>query len=306
MLTTNSGNMFCFFNRLWIFNNRPKKADNVSIIGYSHELTGKECQDSSVSWQSEKYSSIIISDGHGGEKYIRSAKGSQFACSIGKYLISSFMDTLLSDNRLYDDFTLSPAKQDELLSRLERSIIQHWNQKVESDLNEFPIENDERYLLLSDKDKQSVLRAKAKAYGATFIAAVVAGNCFFILKLGDGNVCLRKRGKARLFYGEQNELEDDRLQFNLTTSLCSSEADKEFKHCFVNTKKFGSIGGLILTTDGIINSYPREQSYLHFIGNIFKSYKRNTKESAHSELSDFLPRLSKKGSGDDLTVGIIF
>ena len=84
------------------------------------------------------------------------------------------------------------------------------------------------------------------------------------------------------------------------------EEVKEFKHCFVNTDKNYPIDGLILTTDGIINSYTSEQAYLDFMGNIFSGYKEEPLESAHAELKEFLPRLSEKGSGDDLTVGIIF
>ena len=108
-----------------------------------------------------------------------------------------------------------------------------------------------------------------------------------------------------MFFGLSDELKDDQLQFNLTTSLCSSDADKEFKHCFVNTDKDYPIDGLILTTDGIINSYTSEQAYLDFMGNTFSGYKEEPLESAHAELAEFLPRLSEKGSGDDLSVGII-
>jgi serine/threonine protein phosphatase PrpC len=72
---------------------------------------------------------------------------------------------------------------------------------------------------------------------------------------------------------------------------------------FANDKSFG---GLILTTDGIINSYTSEQAYLDFIGNIFCGYKEECEKSARAELAEFLPRLSEKGSGYDLSVGVIF
>ena len=63
---------------------------------------------------------------------------------------------------------------------------------------------------------------------------------------------------------------------------------------------------MVLTTDGVINSYTSEQAYLDFIGNIFQGYREETLEAAHNELAEFLPRLSEKGSGDDLSVGIVF
>ena len=282
-----------------------RKADNISVRGLSHVLTGKECQDSSASWQGKKYSAVIISDGHGGEKYFRSATGSRIACEVGKEVISSFMESIRKSN-LFDVFTKKSAKRDEMFSRLERSIIQRWNEEVEADSADFPFEADARFAALNDSDKESVIRTHSKAYGATFIAAVVTAHYFFVLKLGDGNVCVLKENAPQLFFGLADELKDDRLQFNLTTSLCGGDADKEFKHCFVNTDKDYPIDGLILTTDGIINSYTSEQAYLDFMGNIFSAYREESVASAHSELAEFLPRLSEKGSGDDLSVGIVF
>ena len=289
---------------------KNRNVDNISIRGYSHLLSNKECQDSSISWRGKKYSAVIISDGHGGEKYYRSAKGSEIACGIGKDVISMFMEKIRSEIGLYNDLVGNATKREKMLLQLERSIIQRWNDEIEADLSSAPFEGDERFSALSDTDKESVTKTSAKAYGATFIAAVVAEKYFFILKLGDGNVCVLKDNVSQMFFGLSDELKDDQLQFNLTTSLCSSDADKEFKHCFVNTdkdhpEKNYHIDGLILTTDGIINSYTSEQAYLDFMGNIFSGYKEETLESAHAELKEFLPRLSEKGSGDDLTVGII-
>lgn len=285
---------------------KNRNVDHISIRGYSHLLSNKECQDSSISWRGKKYSAVIISDGHGGEKYFRSAKGSEIACGIGKDVISTFMEKIRSESGLYGDLVGNATKREKMFLQLERSIIQRWNDEIEADLSAVPFEDDERFFALNDTDKESVTKTPAKAYGATFIAAVVAEKYIFILKLGDGNVCVLKDNAPQLFFGLSDELKDNQLQFNLTTSLCSSDADKEFKHCFITTDKNYTIDGLILTTDGIINSYTSEQAYLDFMANIFSGYKEETLESAHAELAEFLPRLSEKGSGDDLTVGIIF
>ena len=278
--------------------------DNVSVRGYAHIFADKECQDSSISWQGKKYSAVIISDGHGGEKYFRSAKGSEIACSVGKEVISSFMESIRKNN-FYNFFIGKTAKREEMLFRLERAIIQRWNEEIAADLSSVPLEADERFCALNDEDKESVIKTPAKAYGATFIAAVVTDNYLFVLKLGDGDVCVLKGSIPKIFFGLADELKDDNLQFNLTTSLCGSDADKQFKHCFADLRNDKSFGGLILTTDGIINSYTSEQAYLDFIGNVFGGYKEERKKSARAELIEFLPRLSQKGSGDDLSVGII-
>ena len=278
--------------------------DNLSIQGYSHILSDKECQDASISWQGKKYSAAIISDGHGGDKYFRSAKGSQIACVVGKQVISSFMESVRKNN-LYDVFAQKSSKREEMLSQLELSVIQCWNEEVTTDVLAFPFEYDEKFAALNHPEREAVEKTPSKAYGATFIAAVVTDSFLFVLKLGDGNVCILNSGELQMFYGTSDELKDDNLQFNITTSLCGSDADKQFRHCFINLHNDKSFGGLILTTDGIINSYTSERAYLDFIGNIFCGYKEQRAKSAHAELAEFLPRLSEKGSGDDLSVGVI-
>ena len=282
------------------------KADCLSVQGFSHIRAGKECQDSSLCWQEKKYDGIIISDGHGGEKYIRSATGSRVACEVGKEVLSTFMATLENNRDFRREFYTQNGEREKMLSQLERSIIQHWHERVASDLADHPLDTDDRYRTLEDGDRAALVKSPVKAYGATFIAAVLTDSCFFVLKLGDGNACLLTRDlRAQLLNHLFPQLEDDELQFNLTTSLCNSDADVAFKHCFCRLKDRRDVQGLILTTDGIINSYQSEQAYLGFIENIFAGYREQQRKDAHAELAEFLPRLSEKGSGDDLSVAII-
>ena len=282
------------------------KADCLSVQGFSHIRAGKECQDSSLCWQEKKYDGIIISDGHGGEKYIRIATGSRFACEVGKEILSTFMTTLENNRDFRREFYTQNGEREKMLSQLERSIIQHWHERVAADLADHPLDTDDRYRALEDGDRAALVKSPVKAYGATFIAAVLTDSCFFVLKLGDGNACLLTRDlHAQLLNHLFPQLEDDELQFNLTTSLCNSDADVAFKHCFCRLKDRRAVQGLILTTDGIINSYQSEQAYLGFIENIFAGYREQQRKDAHAELAEFLPRLSEKGSGDDLSVAII-
>ena len=110
-----------------------------------------------------------------------------------------------------------------MLSQLERSIIQHWHERVAADLADHPLDTDDRYRALEEGDRAALVKSPVKAYGATFIAAVLTDSCFFVLKLGDGNACLLTRDlRAQLLNHLFPQLEDDELQFNLTTSLCNS------------------------------------------------------------------------------------
>ena len=109
---------------------KNRNVDNISIRGYSHLLSNNECQDSSISWRGKKYSAVIISDGHGGEKYFRSAKGSEIACGIGKDVISTFMEKIRSESSLYNDLVGNATKREKMFLQLERSIIQRWTPRL--------------------------------------------------------------------------------------------------------------------------------------------------------------------------------
>jgi len=282
------------------------KLDYISIQGYSHILTEKECQDCSIGWQSDRYDAIIVCDGHGGDKYIRSAKGSMFACQAGKELITQFMAALDRDKKVYESFLSDCDKRDNMFRQLERSIIQKWQDTLLIDISENPLQSDPRYPALEEKDKKSINNSPAKAYGSTFICAVLTDSFYFVLKLGDGNVCALARNKrVDLLDKQRSELQDDDLQFNITTSLCNSDADQVFKHYFAKLSDYRDIQGLLLSTDGVINSFEAEKNYLNFIGNIFDDYYTRVRKDAHEELAKYLPTLSQKGSGDDLSIAII-
>lgn len=278
---------------------KDNKVANISIRGYSHILGEKECQDNSISWQEKQYDAVIVCDGHGGDKYFRSAIGSRFACEAGKKMISSFMDYVLNNDEMRTSW-------DTLLSQLEISIINEWNELVKRHFLENSFESDTRFESLGEDDKMSLRSSYVKAYGSTFIAAVLTDKYLLVLKLGDGNVCvLNGQYKVCLLDKIRRELADDQLQFNLTTSLCNSDAAKSFKHCIIPSNKPNKINAVLLSSDGVINSFSTEEAYVAFVENVFKGFKEQKLGDAKQELVDFLPELSKKGSGDDLSIAII-
>lgn len=275
------------------------KVANISVRGYSHVLGEKECQDNSISWQEKQYDAVIVCDGHGGDKYFRSAIGSRFACEAGKKMISAFMNYVLNNDE-------TRINWDALLSQLEISVINEWNELVRQHFSDNPFESDARFEKLAEEDKRSLYSSYVKAYGSTFIAAVLTDKYLFALKLGDGNVCVsNRRNKACLLDKIRRELSDEQLQFNLTTSLCNSDAAKSFKHCIIPSNKPNKINAVSLSSDGVINSFSTEEAYVAFVENVFKGFKEQKLGDAKQELVDFLPELSKKGSGDDLSIAII-
>ena len=133
--------------------------DNISIRGFSHIQANKECQDNSLSWQTESYAAVIVCDGHGGEKYIRSADGSAIACAMGKRAIDEFMQSVYIKKTLLNTYVseLNTNNCDKLLSQLERSIIHSWNEEVINNYTEIPLDTDEKWEALSDSDKKTLV-----------------------------------------------------------------------------------------------------------------------------------------------------
>lgn len=280
--------------------------DNISIRGFSHIQANKECQDNSLSWQTESYAAVIVCDGHGGEKYIRSADGSAIACAMGKRAIDEFMQSVYVKKTLSNNYVsdLNSNNYDKLLSQLERSIIHSWNEEVISNYTEIPLNTDEKWEALSDNDKKALERSPVKAYGTTFIASVITKSFCFIIKLGDGNANLILNDMT-VFSPE--ELADDMLQFNITTSMCNSDADVMFRHYFSNVtfNEEKRIAGVLLSSDGVINCFRAEEAYHSFVENVYYAYGEETIENARNELEGALNVFSERGSGDDLSIAII-
>ena len=268
-------------------------AEKLSVKGYSHKLNGKPCQDSSSAWSEERYSAIIVCDGHGGDKYIYSADGSKLACEYGQSMIRQFMSDIYS----VDGCILNRFNADDMLTHLEQSIITQWRKQVEK---KNPLEGS-RFTRLSPKDQESLLKNPVKAFGTTFIAAVLADEFCFVLQLGDGNALFyHADGKVE----DPAELADDTLQFNLTTSMCNSDAAQSFRHCF-RSNEDGDICGVTLTSDGVANCYRSIEQYASFMKNVYLAFGEDGPKAAAAELKDVLRTLSEKGSGDDLSVAIV-
>ena len=278
--------------------------DSISIRGFSHIRANKECQDNSLHWQTDNYAAVIVCDGHGGEKYIRSADGSAIACEMGKHAIDEFMQNVCFEGTFSDNCVLNSKNYDKLLSQLERSIIHSWNQEVANNYTEIPLDTDEKWEALSENDKKVLKKNPVKAYGTTFIASVLTKDFCFIIKLGDGNANLILNNE-KVF--SPDELADDTLQFNITTSLCNSDADVMFRHYFCNISPEDEdiVSGVLLSSDGVINCFRSVEAYNSFVENIYHAYGEESMENAKIELEEVLNIFSEKGSGDDLSIAVI-
>ena len=256
--------------------------------GESHKEKNSPCQDSSsFSISKNKKSGIaIVADGHGGEKYFRSAKGSSFAIEISKQAIELFELQL----QIRTNNNITPN-----LKQLASNIIYQWRSFVLDDIQNFPFNEEEQTIcsdnnidINNDDDLVSI-------YGTTLIAAYVNEVCWFALKIGDGTcVSILKNGKT-----ENLIPEDERLGFGKTTSLCNTDAIDSFRYIFKNE----IIAGVTVATDGVSDSFIPEK-YYEFNINLLEDFLES--ESAQGRLDIFLPELSQRGSRDDVAIAGIY
>ena len=258
----------------------------VSVIGSSHISKEKSCQDYSCYFCGHKSSALIVCDGHGGEKHFRSANGARIASDVICDSVELFAKNVSKD-----------MVQVERLKRLkvfEKNIVYRWRKAVEEDVAIYPF-TDEELKELSDKDKQRVEENIWLAYGTTLQCVIKVDDYWYVIKLGDGNIV----GISGDTISEPID-QDPRLKFNYTTSLCGEDAFDCIKDTIIPCVEYDAF---IVTSDGVYNSFDDKESYYNFICQIYKS--RET-DSLADELTEFLPKLSREGSGDDMSVALIY
>lgn len=284
---------------------------SITELGYSHIKENKVCQDHSLSYAAIDGSLFIaiVSDGHGGETYCRSDRGSRFACETAMDAIkgmdvsnlvkgkSAQVPVRKQNSKSNEDLTIPKFEDvypkikdiDPTFEHLFQFIYSQWLQKVEKDWEENPPTKEELQLL-GDNDT-------VKAYGATLLAFVRTPDYWYGFHIGDGK-CLACDEQGRWY---EPILWDSDCFLNKTTSLCNNEAYKKFRYSFSGKGDFPS--AVMLGTDGIDDSWGERLPayYTSILEDISIEGIENAKES----LRKSLPDLSKNGSGDDVSVSWI-
>lgn len=262
-------------------------AINLTSIGASHIRVGKECQDFSLSESTDTYSMAVVCDGHGGENYFRSAYGSCFAAQAASACISEFMQDF--------DTTVVPAKPEQLLVQLEKSIIAKWNTSVWEHYESNPF-SEEELNSISESRRQRVLSGKSieSTYGTTLIALAWTKSFWFGMQIGDGK-CVRINKDGAF---DQPIPANEKCFLNTTTSICDANAIEDFRHYFSTEMPAAIFCG----SDGIDDSFIRDEQLYKLYSTVARSLSENEFDTAYAELEDYLPRLSSKGSGDDVSI----
>lgn len=263
---------------------------HLSTQGASHIKKNKECQDASESYFDENCAIAIVCDGHGGDDYVRSASGSAFACAAAKSSILNFIENVDKD-----DLT---RHHNQLIHNLNASIISAWNEAIYAHYAEHPFTENE-IAVLSERAKRKYLQEQRieSAYGTTLIAVACTKDYWFGIHIGDGKcVAINPEGKF-----VQPIPWDEKCFLNATTSICDTDALNRFRSFYSEKLPVAVFVG----SDGIDDCFSSEQQLNNLYKTVLYSFATSDFDAAVDDLRDYLPRLSAKGSGDDVSVAAV-
>ena len=263
------------------------KAFHMSERGESHLHDGRVCQDSSASLSDECGTVAVVSDGHGGCDYVRSQIGSAMACEAAVKNIRRLFENISPEAFL--------AKPDMMLIQLEAAIINDWNESVRSHYEANPF-TEEELDCVSEKAGASYRSGHRieRAYGATLIAAAVTRDYWFGIQIGDGKCAAFDEAGICT----QPIPWDEKCFLNKTTSICGSDALRDFRHFY--SEKIPT--AVFMGSDGIDDSFKNEEDMYDFYKTILYAFSISDYTQAVDELKAYLPRLSKEGSADDVSI----
>lgn len=263
------------------------KAFHMSERGESHLHDGRVCQDSSASFSDECGTVAVVSDGHGGCDYVRSQIGSAMACEAAVKNIRRLFENISPEAFL--------AEPDMMLTQLEAAIINDWNESVRSHYEANPF-TEEELDCVSEKAGAAYFSGHRieRAYGATLIAAAVTRDYWFGIQIGDGKCAAFDEAGICT----QPIPWDEKCFLNKTTSICGSDALRDFRHFY--SEKIPT--AVFMGSDGIDDSFKNEEDMYDFYKTILYAFSISDYTQAVDELKAYLPRLSKEGSADDVSI----
>ncbi len=256
----------------------------ASRTGAAHRRAGRPCQDAVLcrelrGLEGQPVMVMAVADGHGGRRYRRSEVGSRLACE-----------------------TALAAVQGALAARPLDAGEEGWSRWLERDLPEAIQRGWLEAVAAHWQSDPGEGGFEALLYGSTLGLVVMTPRWWGHTGLGDWDlVRVEADGRARLLE-EENE---PTALGEATCSLCQPRAATLFARRAGLHPLDGGAGdfALVLCTDGIRKSCATDGDFLTLAAWLARGDAEADPEAAGT-LSTALDRISREGSGDDVTVAI--
>lgn len=223
---------------------------------------------------------IAVADGHGSEKCKYSDIGAREA-------VAAFHNSLVTSYKSYSDedafyADLSRYKED----KMPEKIIKDWKNSIE----EFHKKHH------ADETFDSLL------YGTTLLGLMIHRKFVYIFQLGDGDILeVRSDGVT------QRVIEIPKILGTETNSMSQKDA---WTKVYAKTRYISEENQtpmlFLLSTDGLANSYKTDESFLRIGGDYLSIIREHGLYKVKDNLKKWLNEITSSGSGDDITLCIVF
>jgi serine/threonine protein phosphatase PrpC len=224
---------------------------------------------------------LAVADGHGSAKCFRSDYGSRFAIEAAMGLMAA------------------PHIPD--AARLPAELVCRWRRSVQNHLAEEPIASVTLKQLerkLGKDARRAVERDPVLAYGSTLLAAMVSDTSVCYVQLGDGDILtVSEAGEVeRQWPREEEQIGDE------TASLATRDAAREVRIRVTEAAP----AMVLLATDGYANSFREDGGFLAVGPDLLRMIHTEGIAPIDENLETWLREASELGSGDDITVGLLW
>jgi hypothetical protein len=260
-----------------------------SLIGSRHRRLKQPCQDASgtaccTSKNGLPVSLIVVADGHGGELYQFSDVGAQLVCREAIGLICAYLEQqfLAPDNEL-----------------LERGHLT-WLREV------FPQLLRRQWLECTVRDWQARSTTAAYnpyLYGTTIGLVIMTPFWYAYAGIGDWDLTLIHGDGRREILSEEDKMEG---ASEITESIVQRDATRMMadRTALISNSEAVMPFCLALSTDGIRKSCSTDAGFLEIIDYLALRYDPNNPNCRDDHQDEDLNRISKEGSGDDVSLAI--
>ncbi len=243
---------------------------------------------------------LAVSDGHGSPRSFRSDMGALTAAQIAVEITQEFMDHFQAGDLSRE------VIRDMISNRLPAEIVRSWKKEVREHALQHPFSEEElhRAKALPGAETSELTEDQSiyLAYGATLIVVAIAASYVLFLQIGDGDI---------LAVGDDGETiempipPDTGMVGNETASLCLPAAQNLFRSEFWTLEDDRKPYLITVSTDGYSNSFTDISSFQKIGPDFLKLIRVRGVEYVHREMKAWLDEASERGSGDDITLGLL-
>ena len=246
-----------------------------SVRGASHHRNGLPNQDAVAHAQNPLV--IAVADGHGSARCTHSALGAKFAVEAALEIVTQVFKTP----------NLSLPQVRNLAEVIPKAIHRCWKEKVNAHIHD--------YLRI-----EAPIETPYLPFGTTLLVACVLEDCILYWQIGDGDIVLIQADGTTATPIPN----DERLLGNDTTSLCGKKPWQDFREAFVPIIEPPK--AIFLISDGYKNSFKESTGFYQALSDIYGFIETEGADFVKTELADWLNEASQSGSGDDISLAMIY